>query len=337
MPLEWNMMTSDIRGLGLPVGAGTSTTHDDVDNAIPTENSNLDVLPNPEVESQGPYEFTRERYPSRRYCDHLKKKIKVGSEFGSDEVMARMEHMHEENECRNNRRAPKMEAPRPRKGKEKAAYVESDIPDLRQHWHDEYEDLLQGVPESMPPFHEVNHEIPLIDMEKQYHYHLPRCPNSLKGEFNKKVEKYTWAGWWQLTAASQAAPMLCLPKKDRHLHMVIDCRQQNENMVKDVTPMPDQDGIREDVARAKYRSKIDLSDAYEQVRIVPDDMWKTAFATIRGTFTSAVMQQGDCNAPTTFQRLMTSIFQDIIGVFMHVYIDDIFVFSDLIEEHEEHL
>ncbi len=49
------------------------------------------------------------------------------------------------------------------------------------------------------------------------------------------------------------------------------------------------------------------------------------------------MQQGDCNTPATFQRLMTSIFQDVIGVFMHVYIDDIFVFSDSIEEHEAHL
>lgn len=34
---------------------------------------------------------------------------------------------------------------------------------------------------------------------------------------------------------------------------------------------------------------------------------------------------------------MTSIFQDVIGVFMHVYIDDIFVFSDSIEDHQEHL
>ncbi|KAK0432734.1 hypothetical protein EV421DRAFT_1742116 [Armillaria borealis] len=82
MPLEWNMMTSDIRGLGLLVGARTSTTHDDMDNAIPIESSNLDVLSNP------------------------------------------------------------------------------------KHWHDEYEDLLQGVLESMPPFCEVNHEIPLINMEK---------------------------------------------------------------------------------------------------------------------------------------------------------------------------
>ncbi len=140
-----------------------------------------------------------------------------------------------------------------------------------------------------------------------------------------------------MASASQAASMLCLPKKDRHLWTVVDCRQRNENTVKDVTPMPDQDGIREDVARAKYRSKIDLSDAYEQVRIIEDDIWKTAFATIRGTYTSAVMQQGDCNTPAMFQRLMTSIFQDVIGVFMHVYIDDIFVFSDSIEEHQEHL
>jgi hypothetical protein len=34
-----------------------------------------------------------------------------------------------------------------------------------------------------------------------------------------------------------------------------------------VTPLPDQDLIRLDVARAKIRSKIDFSYAYEQIRI----------------------------------------------------------------------
>ncbi len=117
--------------------------------------------------------------------------------------------------------------------------------------------------------------------------------------------------------------MLCLSKKDRHLWTVVDCRQHNENTVKDVTPMPDQDSIWEDIAKAKYQLKIDLSNVYEQVRITPNDIWKTTFATIWGTFTSTVMQQGDCNAPATFQHLMTSIFQDVIRIFMHVYIDDI--------------
>lgn len=107
--------------------------------------------------------------------------------------------------------------------------------------------------------------------------------------------------------------------------------------MKDVTPLPDQEVIREDVARARYRSKIDLADAYEQVRIITRDIQKTAFATTRGIYMSLVMQQGDCNAPATFQRLMTDIFRDIIGMNAHIYLDDIFVYSDTIEEHEEHL
>jgi hypothetical protein len=119
--------------------------------------------------------------------------------------------------------------------------------------------------------------------------------------------------------------------------MVVDARQRNDNTLKDVTPLPDQDVIREDVARAKYRSKIDLADAYEQVRVEPRDVPKTLFSTIMGTYHSNVVQQGDCNAPATFQRLMTSIFRDVIGRFIHVYLDDIFVFSDTVEDHEKFL
>jgi hypothetical protein len=66
-------------------------------------------------------------------------------------------------------------------------------------------------------------------------------------------------------------------------------------------------------------------------------VWKTAFASPFGTFVSHVMQQGNCNAPATFQRLMTWIFRDHLGLFVQVYLDDIFIFSDTIREHEEHL
>src|SRR5258706_1877791 len=125
----------------------------------------------------------------------------------------------------------------------------------------------------------------------------------------EKIKQYTAAGWWTPTSTPQAAPMLCIPKKSGKLRTVVDCHKCNENTVKDVTPLPDQDRIRMDVARAKYRSMIDLSDAYEQVCIVPEDVWKTSFSTIFGNFVSLVMQQGDCNAPATFQQLMTTIFR----------------------------
>jgi hypothetical protein len=106
----------------------------------------------------------------------------------------------------------------------------------------------------------------------------------------------------------QAAPMLCILKKSGLLRTAIDAHKRNDNTVKDVTPFPDQDQIRLDVARAKIRSKIDFSDAYEQICTVPEDVHKSAFATIYGTYVSHTMHIGDCNAPAMFQCVMTMIF-----------------------------
>jgi len=104
-----------------------------------------------------------------------------------------------------------------------------------------------------------------------------------------------------------------------------------------VTPLPDQDVICLDIARAKICSKIDLLDAYEQMHIIPEDMLKMALAMIYGTFVSNVMQQGDCNVPSMFQHAMNSIFCEYIGIFLHMYLDDLFVYSNSVQEHQKHL
>jgi hypothetical protein len=156
-------------------------------------------------------------------------------------------------------------------------------------------------------------------------------------QFYEKLNRYMDTGWWKEFPTSQASPLICLPKKDGRLQTVIDARQRNDNTVKDVTPLPDQDAIREDVAWAKYRLKIDLADVYEQVRVEPNNIQKTVFSTIMGTYISNVVQQGDCNAPAIFQRLMMSIFRDVIGRSHHAFIDDVFIYSDSIEDHKHHL
>ena len=69
----------------------------------------------------------------------------------------------------------------------------------------------------------------------------------------------------------------------------------------------------------------------------PEGVGKVTFSTIFGTFQSQVMQMGDCNAPSTFQQLMTTIFRDFLGRFVHVYLDDIFIYSQSIQEHIEHI
>ena len=104
-----------------------------------------------------------------------------------------------------------------------------------------------------------------------------------------------------------------------------------------MTLFPDHDQIQMDVARAKFRSKIDVSNAYEQICIEPEDIHKTAFALVFETWESNVMQQGDCNGPATFQCLMVEIFCDTLGIQVHIYLNDIFIFSYTLEDHERDL
>jgi hypothetical protein len=49
------------------------------------------------------------------------------------------------------------------------------------------EDIMRGAPEWLPPLREVNHRIPLVDGDKRYKYHSPRCPDSLKHKLIEKI------------------------------------------------------------------------------------------------------------------------------------------------------
>jgi len=297
------------------------------------------------VETQGKKETDKKPDPSKKRKTHRKKDEPSPSEYGPYEFRGtkqrrdksqRRPMLGSETEILISAMASAPEdayVPPPEDPEEAELLAK-----LRAAWEEKAADILTGVPNRLPPFREINHKIPLMDEKKVYNYHLPRCADALKTQLLDKIKMYKEAGWWVEANVPQAAPMLCITKKDgKKLRTALDARKRNDNTVKDVTPFPDQEQIRTEVARGKYRSKIDMSNAYEQIRIEPEDVWKTAFATVYGTFLSNTMQIGDCNAPATFQRIMTAIFRDFIGRFVHVYLDDIFVYSNSLEEHEEHL
>ena len=58
-------------------------------------------------------------------------------------------------------------------------YTRSDIPQLHEEITEMYSDLLG--PLSLK-FHEVSHEIPLIDESKQLKHRLPKCPEVFRSE-----------------------------------------------------------------------------------------------------------------------------------------------------------
>ena len=177
--------------------------------------------------------------------------------------------------------------------------TKEDVPRLHKEWMKSCKDIMQGVPDRLPPLWKVNHHIPLIDKKKRYKY---RCLDLLKPELMEKIACYMHAGWWEPAQVEQVALMLCVRKKMNKLRTVINGWQWNDNTIKDITPLPDQDIIHLDVARVKIHSKIYLLDVYKQVHIVLSEVHKTAFTTIYGMFMSNIMQQGNCNAPSTFQQ-----------------------------------
>jgi hypothetical protein len=84
-------------------------------------------------------------------------------------------------------------------------------------------------------------------------------------------------------------------------------------------------------------SKIDLRSGYHQLRIRPSNIPKTTFITKYGLYEFTVMSFGLTNVPAYFMYLMNSVFMDYLDKFVVVFIDDILIYSQNEQEHEEHL
>nr|XP_016511041.1 PREDICTED: RNA-directed DNA polymerase homolog [Nicotiana tabacum] len=88
---------------------------------------------------------------------------------------------------------------------------------------------------------------------------------------------------------------------------------------------------------ATVYTKIDLRTGYWQVRIVEGDEHKMTCVTRYGSYDFLVMPFVLTNAPAIFCTLMSQVFREYIDEFVVVYLDDIVVYSQTMEEHLEHL
>ena len=132
-------------------------------------------------------------------------------------------------------------------------------------------------------------------------------------------------GCWEISTASNTVPMLLIP------------RERNANTRKLTSPLPGMDGILCCMAGKPFQTTLDLKAAYEQIQIIPEHVPRTGVTTPDGNVICHVIQQGDCNALATYQLLMNHIFSWYLGVFMDVYLDNILIYSDTLEDHIEHI
>ena len=111
----------------------------------------------------------------------------------------------------------------------------------------------------------------------------------------------------------------------------------NRVTIKNRYPLPRIDDLFDQLRGVPVYSKIDLRTSYHQLKVREADIPKTTFRTRYGHFEFTVMPFGLANAPAVFMDLMHRVFQPYLDQSVEVFVDDILVYSQSKEEHEDHL
>ena len=119
------------------------------------------------------------------------------------------------------------------------------------------------------------------------------------------------------------------------MRLTIDYRKVNNATEPDTYPLPRIDDIIAHLSKNKVFSKIDLANGYYQVKMHPDSIKYTTFISEFGKHEYLAMPMGLKNAGSTFQRMMDKVLENLIGEICFVYLDDIIIFSEDIESHQE--
>ena len=109
----------------------------------------------------------------------------------------------------------------------------------------------------------------------------------------------------------------------------------NTATVPDRYPLPTVADFSARITGSEFFFKLDLQKGFFQIPMHPADNPKTAIITPFGLFSFLRLPYGLGNAAQTFQRMMDRICVDL--PFGFVYLDDILVFSNSLEDHQLHL
>jgi hypothetical protein len=144
-------------------------------------------------------------------------------------------------------------------------------------------------------------------------------------------------GYIQPSVSPWGSPALFVKNKDGTLRLCIDYRQLNNMTIKNKYPLPSIDDLFDQLRGATIFSKIELRSRYHHVRIKDEYIHKKSFRTIYGHYEFVVVPFGLTNAPTTFMCLMNNVLSMFLASILLVFIDDVLIYSNNREEHEEHL
>jgi len=181
----------------------------------------------------------------------------------------------------------------------------------------------------------AQHNIRLLPTEPIRQTHC-RVPARLIPALKEEVKVMLDLDIIEPSSSEWCSPVVLVPKKDGSLRFCVDFSKLNAVSSLDPYPMPRVNELIERLGKAKYLTTLDLCKGYWQVPLADSAKELTAFRVPSGLYHFKFMPFGLQGATANFQRLVDWVLRGM-DHFAAAYIDDIVIFSDLWEEHLDHL
>ena len=129
------------------------------------------------------------------------------------------------------------------------------------------------------------------------------------------------------------ANTVVVKKNSGKWQVCVDFMDLNKACLKNPFPLPRIDQLVDATAGHPRMSFLDVFQGYHQIPLVQNDQEKTYFVTPIENYYYKVMPFGLKNAGSTYQRMMTRMFEPQLGKNIEVYIDDMVVTSKVESKH----
>nr|XP_054765813.1 uncharacterized protein K02A2.6-like [Lytechinus pictus] len=201
-------------------------------------------------------------------------------------------------------------------------------------------DIPQGFPTLFAPglgcAHNFKHRVKVKANHPPVQQRLRRLPLSVKDQVSQELKRLEKEGVIEKIDSSEwISPIVVAAKKSGSIRLCVDLREVNKAIVVDSYPLPDIGELFSELEGSTVFSKMDLASAYHQLELDEESRDLTAFITHDGLYRFKRVCFGLASAPSTFQKLMSSILAGLPGV--QCYLDDIIVYGKDRSEHDKHL
>lgn len=168
--------------------------------------------------------------------------------------------------------------------------------------------------------------------------HAPRnVPIPLRGKVEQELKRMQELG--VIRKVSEPTPwcagMVVVPKKSGAIRICVDMKPLNEDVLREIHPIPRVDDTLAQLAGAKIFSKLDANSGFWQIPLSKKSQLLTTFVTPFGRFCFNKLPFGISSAPEIYQKRMSQILEGLPGVLC--LIDDILIFGQNQEEHDARL